>query len=60
MLDKQVLLVELTGPQMAMLEMQRELQLTDEQVRQLEKLNQNRYQYMAEAEYLYGVLCSYS
>lgn len=53
MLDKQVLLVELTGPQMAMLEMQRELKLTEEQVLQLEKLNEDRYQYMTEAESTY-------
>lgn len=53
MLDKQVLLVELTGPQMAMLELQRELKLTEEQVLQLEKLNEDRYQHMTEAESSY-------
>ena len=52
-MDKQVLSVELTGPQMVMLEMKRELKLTETQILQLEKLNEDRFQYMSEAESSY-------
>lgn len=50
MLDKQVLAVSLSGPQMALLEMKRELNLTDDQLTQVEKLHEERYQRMVEAE----------
>jgi hypothetical protein len=49
-LDKQVLAVAVTGPQMAIMEMERELKLTKEQLAQVEQLNENRFQLMAEAE----------
>lgn len=49
-LDKLVIAVELSGPQMAILEMQRELKLNDAQLRQVEKLNEERFARMSEAE----------
>jgi hypothetical protein len=49
-LDKQVLAVAVTGPQMALMEMERELKLTKEQLAQVEQLNENRFQLMMEAE----------
>ncbi|EJF08069.1 hypothetical protein [Pontibacter sp. BAB1700] len=49
-LDKKVLAISLTGPQMAILEMKRELNLSEEQLMQVELLHEERYQRMAEAE----------
>ncbi|WP_299985743.1 hypothetical protein [uncultured Pontibacter sp.] len=49
-LDKKVLAINLTGPQMAILEMKRELNLSEEQLMQVELLHEERYQRMAEAE----------
>jgi hypothetical protein len=49
-LDKMVLALDLNGPQMAILEMKRELKLNEEQLMQVELLNEERYQRMAEAQ----------
>lgn len=49
-LDKKVLAISLSGPQMAILEMKRELNLSEEQLKQVELLHQERYQLMTEAE----------
>ncbi|MDO6392216.1 hypothetical protein Q4E40_18925 [Pontibacter sp. BT731] len=49
-LDKKVLAISLSGPQMALLEMKRELNLSDEQMKQVELLHEERYQLMSEAE----------
>lgn len=52
-LDKVVLTVDMDGLEMANLEMKQELQLTSEQYSQIERLNQERFQKMVEAEQLY-------
>lgn len=49
-LDKKVLAISLSGPQMAILEMKRELNLSEKQLKQVELLHQERYQLMTEAE----------
>ncbi|MCP2045093.1 hypothetical protein [Pontibacter sp. HSC-36F09] len=49
-LDKKVLALSLSGPQMAILEMKRELNLSEEQLKQVELLHEERYQLMSEAE----------
>lgn len=49
-LDKMVLAISLNGSQMAVLEMKRELNLSDEQMLQVEQLHEERYQLMSEAE----------
>ncbi|WP_116543563.1 hypothetical protein [Pontibacter virosus] len=49
-LDKKVLAISLSGPQMAILEMKRELNLSEEQLMQIELLHEERYQLMSEAE----------
>ncbi|WP_299708477.1 hypothetical protein [uncultured Pontibacter sp.] len=49
-LDKMVLALELSGPQMAILEMKRELKLNEEQLMQVELLNEERFQRMTEAQ----------
>ena len=49
-LDHKVLALSLSGPQMAILEMKRELNLSEEQLMQVELLHKERYQLMAEAE----------
>jgi hypothetical protein len=49
-LDKMVLALELSGPQMAILELKRELKLTEEQLMQVELLSEERFQRMSEAE----------
>jgi hypothetical protein len=49
-LDKRVLAMELNGSQMAVLELQRELNLSQEQLMQVELLNEERFQRMTEAE----------
>lgn len=49
-LDVKVLAVELSGPQMAILEMKRELNLSEEQLMQVELLSEERFQRMTEAE----------
>lgn len=49
-LDKKVLAISLTGPQMAILEMKRELNLSEEQLMQVELLHEERFQRMSEAE----------
>ncbi|MBX0335447.1 hypothetical protein K3G39_19610 [Pontibacter sp. HSC-14F20] len=48
-LDLKVLAISLSGPQMALLEMKQELQLSDEQLMQVELLHEERYQRMTEA-----------
>lgn len=49
-LDKKVLAISLSGPQMAILEMKRELNLSEEQMMQVELLHEERYQLMSDAE----------
>ena len=49
-LDKKVLSINFTGPQMAVLEMKRELNLSEEQMVQVEQLHEERFQLMTEAE----------
>lgn len=49
-LDKMVLTLELSGPQMAILEMKRELKLNEEQLMQVELLNEERFQRMTEVQ----------
>ncbi|PRY11926.1 hypothetical protein CLV24_10951 [Pontibacter ummariensis] len=53
-LDRQVLAVSLDGPAMATLEMSRELNLTEQQYAEVERINQQRYQKLAEAENTYA------
>ncbi|PKV75700.1 hypothetical protein [Pontibacter ramchanderi] len=50
LLDKKVLAMDLSGPQMALMEMKRELNLSEEQLLQVEQLHDKRYQRMAEAQ----------
>ena len=52
-LDNMVLTLDMDGLEMANLEMKQELQLTAEQYSQVERLNQERFQKMLEAEQLY-------
>lgn len=52
-LDKMVLEVTIEGPAMAALDMQQELELTQEQYEQVVQLNQKRYDQISEAEELY-------
>lgn len=49
-LNDMVLAVELTGPQMLSLEMKQELNLTEEQLAQIELLNEQHYRHMEEVE----------
>ncbi len=49
-LDKRVFAVELSGPQMALLEMKRELNLNETQLQQVEKLSEERFARMSAAE----------
>ncbi|WP_347159047.1 hypothetical protein [Pontibacter chitinilyticus] len=49
-LDKQVLALSMDGPAMATLEMQQELQLTNQQLEQVTRLNQERYAQLQQAE----------
>ena len=49
-LDKKVLAINLNGPQMAIMEMKRELNLSEEQMVQVELLHEERFQRMSEAE----------
>lgn len=53
-LDKIVLSIDLDGLAMANLEMKQELQLTSDQYSQVERLNEERFQRMLEAEQLYA------
>ncbi|MBC5773264.1 hypothetical protein H8S95_04240 [Pontibacter sp. KCTC 32443] len=49
-LDKKVLAVEVTGPALLTMEMIKELQLTVPQQKEVEELNQQRYQQLMETE----------
>jgi hypothetical protein len=49
-LDKRVFAMQLSGPQMALLEMKRELNLNETQLQQVEKLSEERFARMSEAE----------
>lgn len=49
-LDEMVLAINLAGPQMTLLEMKRELKLSEEQLQQIELLNEERYQLMTEVD----------
>jgi len=49
-LDKQVLAMNLNGPAMSTVEMQRELLLNDEQFAQVTQMNQVRYEQLEKAE----------
>ena len=49
-LDKLVLAVEVTGPQMLSLEMKQELKLSPEQYARIEVLNEQHYRQLADAE----------
>lgn len=49
-LDKRVLAIQLSGPQMALLEMKRELNLNESQLLQVERLNEERFERMTDAE----------
>ncbi|WP_162426224.1 hypothetical protein [Pontibacter pudoricolor] len=49
-LDKKVLEVQVTGPALLTLEMERELQLTAQQQQEVKQLNELRYQQLLETE----------
>ena len=49
-LDKKVLEVQVTGPELLTLEMERELQLTAPQREEVKQLNEQRYQQLLETE----------
>jgi hypothetical protein len=53
-LDRVVLAVNLNGLEMANLEMKQELHLTDEQYSQIERVNEQRFSKMMEAEQMYA------
>ena len=50
-LDKLVLAVEVTGPQMLSLEMKQELKLSPEQYARIEALSEQHYRQLADAEF---------
>lgn len=49
-LDKRVVAIQLNGPQMALLEMKRELNLNETQLLQVEKLHEERFERLSQAE----------